>query len=386
MRDVGSVGKVPSRSRRGVVGVLLLIAVFIVAATYVPAGDYGAIPNSLDDENRGVSMATGAAAWARGTGSVSGDGEGNVVKGTRDISASASQDVNGGGFGVDVLDRGEKSFANDDESTGLSKTNAFSKLKVPTSSSQRCVADPAHAPKMTANEKSTILKYITGAFAGSTWTEGEARYLEWGGGGSTSAFGTKAKLVHTVEHAPQWCEIIKQWDEMRCLTEQSKWQLFCHDSHMPLKKWGYPEDGTGDKWHSTKPKSQKEKKTDRNFAENMRRYVQAPGRDQFTENTHYYDVVLIDGRLRSACAYSVLPYLRENSVILWHDFGKNAWKNIPDETEKIDVNRKTRDPTWHGDRLYSKAASRIFDGVEHVDTLAVFRVKPSVFQQIRWLE
>jgi hypothetical protein len=50
------------------------------------------------------------------------------------------------------------------------------------------------------------------------------------------------------------------------------------------------------------------------------------------------------------------------------------------------LDKKTREPTWHGDRLYSKAAARLFDGVEHVDALAVFKVKPAVWQQMRWLE
>ena len=50
------------------------------------------------------------------------------------------------------------------------------------------------------------------------------------------------------------------------------------------------------------------------------------------------------------------------------------------------LDSKTREPTWHGDRLYSKAAGRLFDGIEHVDNLAVFRLKPAVWQQTRWLE
>ena len=50
------------------------------------------------------------------------------------------------------------------------------------------------------------------------------------------------------------------------------------------------------------------------------------------------------------------------------------------------LDARTREPTWHGDRLYSKAATRLFDGVEHVDNLAVFRLKPAVWQQTRWLE
>ena len=51
---------------------------------------------------------------------------------------------------------------------------------------------------------------------------------------------------------------------------------------------------------------------DEAFADIMRPYIQAPA--QFTEVT--YDVVLIDGRYRTACAWAVLPYLKETSVVL----------------------------------------------------------------------
>ena len=110
-------------------------------------------------------------------------------------------------------------------------------------SSTRCVADPAHAPKMTDREIATVLKYVTGAFDGATWRDGEAIYLEWGGGGSTSAFGTRARLTHTVEHAPRWCVHLSSWEELKCLSRRGAWELFCHDSGVPLTKWGYPDDG-----------------------------------------------------------------------------------------------------------------------------------------------
>ena len=114
----------------------------------------------------------------------------------------------------------------------------------------------------------------------------------------------------------------------------------------------------------------------------MRPYIQAPS--QFTEAT--YDVVLIDGRFRTACAWSVLSYLKETSVVLWHDYGHDHWNAHPPDGEVFQFDRTARDPKTHGpqSRMYSKAAARIFDRVEHADALAVFRVKPSVLQQMRW--
>ena len=122
---------------------------------------------------------------------------------------------------------------------------------------------------------------------------------------------------------------------------------------------------------------------DEAFADIMRPYIQAPA--QFTEAT--YDVVLIDGRYRTACAWAVLPYLKETSVVLWHDYGRDHWNAHPPDGALFQFDKTARDPKTHGpqSRMYSKTAARIFDRVEHVDALAVFRVKPSVLQQMREL-
>ena len=86
-------------------------------------------------------------------------------------------------------------------------------------SSTRCVADPAHAPKMTKREMATVTN-TAGAFGGATWRDGEARYL--GGRRATGAFGTRAFLTHTVEHAPEWCGEISSWDEMKCMRDSGR--------------------------------------------------------------------------------------------------------------------------------------------------------------------
>jgi hypothetical protein len=41
-----------------------------------------------------------------------------------------------------------------------------------------------------------------------------------------------------------------------------------------------------------------------------------------------YDVVLIDGRFRNACAYAIVPYLRPDSIVAWHDFDDDAWERF----------------------------------------------------------
>lgn len=65
----------------------------------------------------------------------------------------------------------------------------------------RCEANVDHKPAMSERERRTMLKYVEGRFPGSTWRPGEAEYLEWGSGGSTSTYGTAARRVYSVEHA-----------------------------------------------------------------------------------------------------------------------------------------------------------------------------------------
>jgi hypothetical protein len=154
MRDAGAL-KGASRSRRGVVGVLLLVGVVVAAAALLGPSD------ASDDDastSSGVTLAKGAAAWARAT--------------LPRPDATSTGGVSGRSSDIKV-----------------SESDAVNSLV-----STRCVADPAHAPKMTEREMATVLKYVSGSFVGATWRDGEARYLEWGGGGSTSVFGTRRAL------------------------------------------------------------------------------------------------------------------------------------------------------------------------------------------------
>ena len=120
--------------------------------------------------------------------------------------------------------------------------------------------------------------------------------------------------------------------------------------------------------------------SDEAFADIMRPYIQAPA--QFTEAT--YDVVLIDGRYRTACAWAVLPYLKETSASCGTITAAIAWNAHPSDGALFQFDKTARDAKTHGpqSRMYSKTAARIFDRAEeHVDALAVFRVKPSVLQR-----
>ena len=88
-----------------------------------------------------------------------------------------------------------------DSSWSRGSARELPRIVVPTEKTQHeCQPGPSHAPAMTIAERELARKYVRGEFEGAAWKVGEAVYLEWGGGGPTSAFGTLAARAYTVEH------------------------------------------------------------------------------------------------------------------------------------------------------------------------------------------
>ena len=243
----------------------------------------------------------------------------------------------------------------------------------------------SHAPAMTARETALMLKYLAGAHEGSTWGPGEALYLEWGSGGSTATFGTAARRTFTVEHAVEWCEQVRAWPETSCMARANRWEMFCHDAGHALEAWGYP-DGHGYSFDAEPANNKEATKSSESsestkssfhpgFHDAMRTYVQAPGRFGVAA----YDVVLIDGRFRNACAFAILPYLSRGSVVFWHD-----WTREDLESLKVDAKvLSSETPASPTHRTYHRAAGRLFELVETADTLAVFKVDPAVYDTMQ---
>lgn len=242
----------------------------------------------------------------------------------------------------------------------------------------------SHAPAMTARETALMLKYLAGAHEGSTWGPGEALYLEWGSGGSTATFGTHARRTFTVEHAVEWCEQVRAWPETSCMARANRWEMFCHDAGHALEAWGYP-DGHGYSFDAEPANKEATKSSESSestkssfhpgFHDAMRTYVQAPGRFGVAA----YDVVLIDGRFRNACAFAILPYLSRGSVVFWHD-----WTREDLDSLKVDAKvLSSQTPASPTHRTYHRAAGRLFELVETADTLAVFKVDPAVYDTMQ---
>ena len=210
-------------------------------------------------------------------------------------------------------------------------------------------------------------------------------YLEWGSGGSTATFGTAARRTFTVEHAVEWCEQVREWPETRCMARANRWEMFCHDAGHALEAWGYP-DGHGYSFDAEPANNKEATKSSESsestkssfhpgFHDAMRTYVQAPGRFGVAA----YDVVLIDGRFRNACAFAILPYLSRGSVVFWHD-----WTREDLESLKVDAKvLSSETPASLTHRTYHRAAGRLFELVETADTLAVFKVDPAVYDTMQ---
>ena len=81
-------------------------------------------------------------------------------------------------------------------------------------------------------------------------------------------------------------------------------------------------------------------------------------------------------------AWSILPYLRADTIVAWHDFDELSW-NATTRRKRLDMDVAEENPSdivHH--RQYWKAASRLFKPLVRVDTLAFFKIKSSVYKQM----
>lgn len=120
-------------------------------------------------------------------------------------------------------------------------------------------------------------------------------YLEFGSGGSTyiALLNSKANVV-SVESDPNWLNYMRKWRFIR--QNEGKRLTFYYSNIGKIAGSGYPESGEGQIVYP-------------DYSKKVFKYYP---RD--------YDVVLIDGRFRLACALQTLLHTRQDVIILWHDF------------------------------------------------------------------
>lgn len=170
---------------------------------------------------------------------------------------------------------------------------------------------------MTASERDLFEKYLK-----------KARfYLEYGCGGSTeAAVRLKTGRIVSIESDKKWVDELSTKPEIANAIVSGKLNLL-HVDIGPVGAWGTPTDiKTIGSW----PK-----------------YFLTP----FQKFDYDFDLILIDGRFRVACALASHAFINDQSVLIIHDY-------------------QTRDS-------YSEV-EKFFEIVEFVDNLFVFRKKTMI--------
>jgi hypothetical protein len=157
-------------------------------------------------------------------------------------------------------------------------------------------------------------------------------FLEWGSGGSTRCYVNFVGRYFSIEHDKAWHATIEQ--EVGGNPKLS-YQLANVESA--------PGGWRGTSWPGS--------------YDQFRSYVHAV--DNFKPGGKY-DVVLVDGRARVACAAYALRHLHPESTLLVHDFYQPRYRYLS--------------------RKYGQLF-RFYDEVHRVDSLVVLRPKPEFLDQ-----
>eukprot|EP00747_Dinoflagellata_sp_TGD_P087999 gnl/TRDRNA2_/TRDRNA2_163843_c0_seq4.p1 gnl/TRDRNA2_/TRDRNA2_163843_c0~~gnl/TRDRNA2_/TRDRNA2_163843_c0_seq4.p1 ORF type:complete len:230 (-),score=25.12 gnl/TRDRNA2_/TRDRNA2_163843_c0_seq4:40-627(-) len=176
-------------------------------------------------------------------------------------------------------------------------------------------------PHMTRHERSLFYKYLD-----------KARYYEeFGAGGSTVVAVARPNIVkvHTVESNSDWIDKLRHRSDISSAISNNKLELV-HANIGKTRRWGMPKGGSSrERWPNYSGK--------------------------YAETGDKFDLILVDGRFRVACALKalqrILPEDRDNTTLIVHDY----------------VNRTQ----YHRIEEFATV-------VDQVDTLAVFRKKADV--------
>ncbi|MCL2443028.1 MAG: hypothetical protein FWD13_06110 [Treponema sp.] len=127
-------------------------------------------------------------------------------------------------------------------------------------------------------------------------------YLEFGAGGSTNtALNLALEKIYSVESSEAWINILIEKHKLISESKQSGRLNFFHADIGPVKFLGYPV------------VSKKDKSPDRflRFSQGIfEKYPEAASAD----------VILVDGRFRAACFLYSLLKVKDDAVLMFHDF------------------------------------------------------------------
>lgn len=126
--------------------------------------------------------------------------------------------------------------------------------------------------------------------------QGAGVVLEYGAGGSTIMAADLARVVFSVESSVEWLAMMQGWFQ----ANPPKAALHLHHGNIGrTRQWGFPADNRQVALWSNYP-------------------VSVWDRADF----QHPDVVLIDGRFRSACLYTTLLRITRPVRVLWDDYAE----------------------------------------------------------------
>lgn len=139
---------------------------------------------------------------------------------------------------------------------------------------------------MTPDERALFEKYVR-----------KSRfYLEYGCGGSTeAAVRLKVGRVFSVESDQNWIKQLSEKPEISAAIEAGRLR-FLHADVGPVGSWGTP--------------------TDRKTIDRWPKYFLGP----FEKFSVDFDTVLIDGRFRIGCALACHAFLKDDAIMMMHDY------------------------------------------------------------------
>ena len=179
---------------------------------------------------------------------------------------------------------------------------------------------------MDQKEKELILKYIQ--------QKPDSTMLEWGCGGSTLTFSREVKNYVSIEHNLDWYIEVQKTIKENGLNNID-FHLVDVSKEVPTAKKSFY-----DKWAK---ELQELSKTKTNNIPDLDYCIYPKNRFVFHEyidwvdklETKIYDFVLIDGRARADCAFKILNYIDDNSIVFIHDYYPRAQYQVV--TEYYDV-------------------------------------------------
>jgi len=133
-------------------------------------------------------------------------------------------------------------------------------------------------------------------------------YLEWGTGGTTKSVPFYVKKAYAIENQKSYCDFMLKNPQIRCLLENERLTYYCISPEKKTLRYGVP--------------------ANKSLSHLYLSYVQVQDLIMEEHGVQHYDLVLVDGRFRVACALAALKYISSSSRVLLDDAGREHYEAI----------------------------------------------------------